>query len=297
MNRYALALALLLAPSIASADSPPFAYDPSQTLSVVWDDATKTDLVEGSSTQVGSYKATDAELVTDGLTAGVRHGRVFAGVNAASVAPLTDYCVGTIGPMYFSGTVVQTEAEYLMSRPTADAGSTTIGRAIHNLRQFFGSSTTGVGSVDGLANAPAGEAVPAEIDKAAAQFIAGFVNASRGTFYPNRNSVWVLKRSGTTIVPYVDGVAGGELGKAAAERRKVWVDFAALLGRNESLTTIEELAITDATLVTDTEGLTGNLLYVEVTGGDGDACDLTGEVTTTEDQVITFSVTLNVASQ
>lgn len=158
MNRYALALALLLAPSIAAADSPPFAYDPSQTLSVVWDDATKTDLVEGSSTQVGNYKATDAELVTDGLTAGVRHGRVYAGVAAASVAPATDTCVGTIGPIYFSGSVVQTEAQYLLATTTSDTGSTTVGRAIHNLRQYFGSSTAGVAATAALVNAPNGGA-------------------------------------------------------------------------------------------------------------------------------------------
>lgn len=104
-KRLAPLLALLL-PLTALADTLPFAYEPGATLSVVWDDSTKSDLVEGASLQAGAYKLTDAELVADGLAAGWRTGRVFAGVDAASVDPSTDWLVGTLGPLYFDGAVV-----------------------------------------------------------------------------------------------------------------------------------------------------------------------------------------------
>lgn len=146
--RCAAALIVLALAAAAAGDTPPFAYTPSSTLSVVWDDATKTDLVEGASTQVGNYKATDAELVTDGLTSGVRYGRVYAGVNAASVNPASDWLVGTIGPFRFSGTATvdadgDVRTRTLLALPAVAPG------ASGGLPTANASNEVGIGSIEG----------------------------------------------------------------------------------------------------------------------------------------------------
>lgn len=141
-------VAVFVSAAAAAADTPPFAYTPSQTLSVVWDDATKTDLVEGASTQVGSYKATDAELVTDGLTSGLRFGRVYAGVNAASVNPATDWLVGTIGPFRWSGTAT-VDADGDIRTRTLLALPAVAPAASGGLPTANASNEVGIGSIEG----------------------------------------------------------------------------------------------------------------------------------------------------
>jgi hypothetical protein len=131
----------------------------------------------------------------------------------------------------------------------------------------------------------------ATIDRADADMIAARIVASRGEFYPNRNAVWVLKRTDAGI-----GVVNNTvLTKRAVETRKLWIDLAGLLGRNEAIETIDGIEATEVTLTDDSEEISGNLVGFEVSGGSADdEAIVTLNVTTTEDQELEVEVTLNV---
>lgn len=130
-----------------------------------------------------------------------------------------------------------------------------------------------------------------EIDRAA---IAAKVNAARSTFYPVRSRVWKLQRDAEDGIVVADSVV---LSKQAGETAKVWIDFAALVGRGEAVEAFETPTITGSTfaITTDSEELTVNLLGFVVTGGAAGATGTVSfEVTTTADQVLTGTVQITV---
>lgn len=139
-------------------------------------------------------------------------------------------------------------------------------------------------------------AITASLSPVSADLIAARVLAARGDFYPNRQQVWALQRGATGITVK----NSFEITKRAGETLKVWVDFAGILGRNEFVQTINSISTSGGTvtLVASSEGITGNLVYVEMTGGaNGNTAVLSITVTTTEGQVITVNATeLNVVS-
>lgn len=295
MRRITLTLLLALAPLAARAqytDRIPFDGEPGGTYCVLFSGAANVAVNLTETAQAGRYEVLATALDEGVLAAGTYTGRVYnraaSGLNPTTHASLW---VASVSAFQWDGDSIVTADERLVLRATADTGSGTIGRALHNLRQYFGSSTTGVASAAGLANGPSGSA---EVDRAAAQMIASWVIASRGTFYPNRNAVWVMERTATGI----DVVDDKILTKRDTETRKLWVDVSGLLGRNEAIESIGVVSVTeDPTIVADSEGFTaGSLIYFEVDGGTAnDECTVTvADVTTTEGQVFDIEVPLNV---
>lgn len=171
-----------------------------------------------------------------------------------------------------------------MNTATSDTGAGEVGRALHYIASSFASS--GVFSEAALANAAGGSAA---IDREAADMIAARVNAHRGDFYPNANQVWVLRR-GTSGLEVKNSF---QISKGAGETLRVYIDFASVMGRNEFVESIEALTLSGgtATIVADSEGITGNLVYFDVTGGAADdTATVEFEVLSTEDQTIAGDV-------
>lgn len=137
-----------------------------------------------------------------------------------------------------------------------------------------------------LGQAPSGDAT---VDDAAAVKIAAQVVAQRGEYYPPRALVWVLHRGGDGIVVR----DGHVISKGASEEVKCWIDFAALLGRNEAINSLETLTVAGSTFTkaADSGGVLGNLVYLVVEGGEsGQAGTVSCEVTTTADQTLACEV-------
>lgn len=111
----------------------------------------------------GWYHCTDAQLVTAGLTTDDRAtifttGFPFVVTTSATLStnPLAGGSIdwdGSAERLTPTATQITTG---ILGTTTTDTGAGTIGRALHNLRQYFGTVNTGVASVAGLANAPAG---------------------------------------------------------------------------------------------------------------------------------------------
>lgn len=148
-------------------------------------------------------------------------------------------------------------------------------------------------TANALEQAPSGGGGGGSIDEADADLIAARVVAARGDYYPPRQLVWVLQRGSTGITVRDSHV----ITKDADETLKMWIDFSGLLGRNEAVQSIDSLTLTGgtATKVSSSEGITGNLVYFQATGGaDEDETTVSVEVTTTEAQVIQADVTFSV---
>lgn len=127
------------------------------------------------------------------------------------------------------------------------------------------------------------------ISREEADMIAARVNAHRGTFYPNEKQVWVLKR-GTAGLEVKNSF---QISKGAGETLRVYIDFASVMGRNEFVESIENLELTGGTasIVADSEGIVGNLVYFDVEGGAADdTTTVEFEVLSTEDQTISGDV-------
>jgi hypothetical protein len=183
----------------------------------------------------------------------------------------------------------------LLGTTTADAGSGTVGRAIHYLRTAWASA--GVFSTPSLQNAPAGEGGTGSFDRQDAQMIAAWITAQRGDFYPNRRAVWVMERSSEPDEG-VQAKGATILTKRAGETGKRYIDFAGVLGKNEGIESWGSLSVDNVTIVDDSDEVTGSLLGVQFTGGEADdECTFSGEITTTEDDVIPFEVRLNVVEE
>lgn len=176
--------------------------------------------------------------------------------------------------------------------------STSTQKAVGTVSDYTGSSkTVTLQSDPGVFTMAAGDAVAvlsssgSAVSTADADLIAARVVAARGSYYPPRQLVWVLQR-GSTGITVRDSLV---IAKDKDETLKVWIDFAGLLGRNEAVETINSLTVSGgtATKVSSSEGITGNLVYLKVTGGaDEDAVTVTYDVTTTEDQVLEGSVSM-----
>lgn len=107
--------------------------------------------------QAGRYELLATAMDEGVLSAATYTGRVYARA-ASGLNPTThaELWVASLSAFRWDGDSIVTDSEHLLLTATSDAGSGTIGRALHNLRQFFGASTTGVASAAGLANAPTG---------------------------------------------------------------------------------------------------------------------------------------------
>lgn len=289
MKHFALAIIFALAAPVATAGIV-FNYETGKQLYVRFDDSSNTavNLTEGSTLKAGRYTAADAAIDTAGLAAGTYTGRIFIGTAGAQSSG--DVLVGVVNDFTF-GASTQTSSDArlvaaMFGTSTADSGSGTLGRAFHYLLSSFVSN--GKFSQNALSNAPTGDG-EAIVDETAADLIAARVNASRGDFYPNAKQVWVLKRDGAGLEVKNDfQITMGE-----GETLKVWIDFASVVGKNEFIQSIDSLELSggSAVIVTDSSGILGNLVYLQVEGGsDGDATTVDFEVTTTAGQVITGSV-------
>lgn len=302
MKRFALLLMLLAASPCQAADAIRLISDASQTLSVRVYTGSSTGVTASMTAGTGSntqrYVVTDATLVTAGMpTARGNYDYIIYSSSLSNIIASgtmgwdTDQAIDVIrvgDPVYIDETAAaglgDTFVEQLFATPTEDSGATTVGRALHYLRGAFSSASQF--STNAMANAPSGDA---EVSRDAADMIAARVNAHRGTFYPNKSQVWVLQRGDSGI-----SVKGGKvLTMGAGEKLKVWIDFAGLLGKNEFVETINSLTVDGgtATIVNDSDGILGNLVYFELENGTAaDEVTVEFNVTSTEDQEISAAV-------
>lgn len=160
MRRITLTLLLALAPLVAQAqytDRIPFDGEPGGTYCILFSGAANVAVNLTETAQAGRYEVLATALDEGVLAAGTYTGRVYnraaSGLNPTTHAELW---VASLSAFAWDGDSIVTDSEHLLLTATSDAGSGTIGRALHNLRQFFGSSTTGVASAAGLQNAPTG---------------------------------------------------------------------------------------------------------------------------------------------
>ena len=302
MRRCALLLALLLASPCWGQVAIYHDDDASQTLyaRIYTSDsaAVAVALTAGTSGNTRRYKVTDAAVTSAGISAdGSYPFTIFSGTPSTSAsdtargsgvlvwidgASARDLAAGD--SVVLSNSTLDSMWTRWMQTATADGGASTYGRALHYLRGAF--SAANQFSTNSLANAPSGDA---EVSRDAADMIAARVNAHRGEFYPNAKQVWVLQRTDSGLA-----VKGGlPRTKGADETLKLWIDFAGVMGRNEYVETINSLTVDGgtATIVDDSDGVLGNLVYFSVTGGaDGDEVTVSFDVTTTEDQDIAADV-------
>ncbi len=233
--------ALALWPSIAFAgNTPPVRMDDTGiTLSVIWDDGTKTDLVEGAGLQARSYKATGAELLADGLSAGTHYGVVFRDANAASVTA-ADWSVATIGPVVFDGADVVLAQNAVWLVPAASPTANTFGEQFSILGGSIGSNTTGISSIITTLGSPV-ESIAGDIADIDA---GGTIPVNQVPIPPSRTF---------DLIPKSSGLVGNKAkGLAVGDSQPFAWDFAKDLPTNGRLVSVDSVTIVDGT----TGGLT-----------------------------------------